>query len=41
VYKDKPYWDTHCLNKDVPHIAYIENAKLLKDICEFNKKRKE
>ena len=40
VYKDKPYWDTHCLNKDVPHIAYIEDAELLKNICTFNKERK-
>lgn len=36
VYKDKPYWDSHCLNKDVPHIAYTEDAKLLKDVCKFN-----
>ena len=41
VYKDKPYWSSHCLNKDVPHIAYTEEAELLKSICEFNKKRKE
>ena len=40
VYKDKPYWDSHCLNKDVPYIAYSENATLLKAICEFNNRRK-
>lgn len=40
VYKDKPYWDSHCLNKDVPYIAYSENAELLKSVCEFNNKRK-
>ena len=40
VYKDKPYWDTHCLNKDVPYIAYTEDAQLLKDVCEFNEERK-
>ena len=40
VYKDKPYWDSHCLNKDVPSIAYTENATLLKSVCEFNNKQK-
>lgn len=41
VYKDKPYWDSHCLNKDVPHIAFAEDAELLQDICNFNNKRKD
>ena len=41
VYKDTPYWDSHCLNKDVPHIAYINNADLLQKVCEFNNKQKE
>lgn len=40
VYRDKPYWDSHCLNKDVKHIAITENAKLLKDICNFNELQK-
>lgn len=40
VYNDKPYWDTHCLNKDVPYIGYKEDAKLIKNVCEFNKERK-
>ncbi|MBP5446127.1 MAG: hypothetical protein J6Y28_08155 [Acholeplasmatales bacterium] len=40
VYKNKPYWDTHCLNKDVPYIAYKEQASLIKSVCEFNKERK-
>ena len=40
VYKNKPYWDTHCLNKDVPYIAYKEQAQLLKSVCEFNEERK-
>lgn len=40
VYKDKPYWDSHCLNKDVSYIAYNEDAELLKDICKFNNKQK-
>lgn len=40
VYKDKPYWDSHCLNKDVPHIAYSTNSELLINICKFNDKSK-
>lgn len=41
VYDDKPYWDTHCLNKDVPAIAYMVDAELLKAIIKFNKGQKE
>lgn len=41
VYRDHPYWDTHCLNKDVPYIADNENAQLLKSIIEFNNKQKD
>ena len=40
VYRDKPYWDSHCLNKDVSHVAYHEDAKFLIDMCKFNEKRK-
>lgn len=40
VYKDKPYWDSHCLNKDVPHIAYTTNSDLLINVCKFNDKSK-
>lgn len=36
VYKDKPYWDSHCLNKDVPTIAKTYDAKLLKEVIKFN-----
>lgn len=38
VYEDKPFWDSHCLNKDVPYIA--EQAPLIKAVCEFNEVRK-
>ena len=38
VYRDKPYWDTHCLNKDVPYIAYKESADFLKGVCEYNQR---
>ena len=38
VYEDAPYWSSHCLDKDVAHIAGNEPcATLLKDILRFNK----
>ena len=40
VYRDKPYWDSHCLNKDVSHVAYHEDAEFLINMCKFNEKRK-
>ena len=40
VYKDTPYWDSHCLNKDVPSIANQFNMKLIKNVIDFNDKQK-
>lgn len=40
VYEDTPYWDSHCLNKDVTSIANQYNNELLKDIIKFNEKQK-
>jgi UDP-glucose 6-dehydrogenase len=40
VYRDKPYWDSHCLNKDVPAIAEEYDATLLKSLIEYNNSRK-
>ena len=40
VYDDHPYWDSHCLNKDVPTIAKWGKAELLQAIIEFNEKQK-
>ena len=40
VYKDHPYFSSHCLNKDIPAIAEFADAELLKDILKFNEKRK-
>lgn len=40
VYEDTPYWDSHCLNKDVPAIAETYDAELLKAVIDFNKKMK-
>ena len=36
VYEDTPYWDSHCLNKDIPYIAYNQEMDLLKYIILFN-----
>lgn len=36
VYDDKPYWQSHCLDKDVPAIADNQNALLIKNVIEFN-----
>ena len=40
VYEDKPYWDSHCLNKDVRAITETYDAELLKAVIDFNEKRK-
>ena len=40
VYRDHPYWDSHCLNKDVRAIAEEYDACLLKDLITFNESRK-
>ena len=40
VYRDKPYWDSHCLNKDVNAIANQFDAELLKAVIVFNEKQK-
>lgn len=40
VYDDHPYWDSHCLNKDVPAIAHSQNALFLKSVIGFNESQK-
>ena len=41
VYRDEPYWSSHCLDKDVYHIANAEeNADLLKSMISFNESQK-
>ena len=40
VYKDTPYWDSHCLNKDVPAVANQYDMQLLKNVVDFNEKQK-
>lgn len=42
VYRDTPYWDSKCLNKDVIDIANSEeSATLLSDIIKYNNIQKE
>lgn len=36
VYEETPFWDSHCLNKDIPYIAYNQDMGLLKYIILFN-----
>ena len=36
VYQDRPFWDSHCLNKDVYAVAEKYNALFLKDLLKFN-----
>lgn len=40
VYEEHQYWDSHCLNKDVPAIANYGDAELLKSVIKFNKECK-
>lgn len=40
VDREKPYWDSHCLNKDVPAIAESTGADLLRSVIEFNERTK-
>lgn len=40
VYRDHPYWDSHCLNKDVNAIAQEYDAKLLKAMIQYNQDNK-
>ncbi len=40
VFRDTPYWDSHCLNKDVVALAQTENAELLKSVVAYNQKQK-
>lgn len=40
VYRDHPYWSSHCLDKDVPAIANTYHMNLLESVIEFNKQRK-
>ena len=40
IYEEHPYWESHCLDKDVRAIAASEKAELLNGIIEFNEKCK-
>ena len=36
VYEDRPYWQSHCLDKDVRALAVTQDAKFLKELVKFN-----
>jgi glycosyltransferase involved in cell wall biosynthesis len=40
VYRDHPYWDSHCLNKDVRALAGTTNAPFLDSVIRFNEEQK-
>ena len=40
AYRDHPYWNSHCLNKDVPALAQWADAELIKAVIKFNEKQK-
>ena len=40
VYREHPYFDSHCLNKDVPSIANQFDIEILKSILNINNKYK-
>ena len=43
VYEDKPYYDSHCLNKDIPALISFANSKspLMEAVNTINKARKD
>jgi glycosyltransferase involved in cell wall biosynthesis len=41
IYRNAPYWDSHCLNKDTAALAAFTQAPLLNSIIQFNKEQKE
>lgn len=40
IYNNHPYWDSHCLNKDVLAIAESQDAEFLKALIDYNNKKK-
>ena len=40
IYDEHPYWESHCLDKDVPAIALEEDAWFLNAVCRYNEYRK-
>lgn len=40
IYREHPFWDSHCLNKDVPAIAITEEADFLKAVIAYNQDKK-
>ncbi len=36
VYNDKPFWESHCLDKDVPAAAHLSSAEFLDSVIKYN-----
>lgn len=41
VYRDHPYWKSHCLDKDVKAIAKFSSSSFLKSVIDANERHKE
>lgn len=39
-YRDRQYWQSHCLDKDVPELANAHDAPLIRAVIDFNESRK-
>lgn len=37
VYSDKPYWKSHCFDKDLPALTKFANAPLIEDVIRYNR----
>ena len=40
VYRDHPYWDSHCLNKDVHALCDMSKSQFLKAVIDSNERHK-
>ena len=41
VFDERPYWDSQCLNKDVPAIADAYNAEFLNAVIDYNRRSRD
>jgi nucleotide sugar dehydrogenase len=39
IFRDHPYWDSHCLNKDLTALETAWDVPLIKSIIDFNKEQ--
>ena len=36
VYEHHPYWESHCMDKDLRTLAHVSNAPLIEDVIQYN-----